>query len=87
MEKKCWFHCSFNSVQVTSVKFRITHKLILAASYFLTLSIILYLTWNVPYRQNRTALDISGAIGPVAISLVTFMVLRNKNKKRAEIVD
>ena len=67
-------------IWITSAKFRIADKLILAASYFLTLSILLFLTWNVPYRQNRTALDMAWVIGPAAISLVTFVVLKTKKK-------
>ena len=66
---------------LTFVKFRIINKLILAASYFLTLGLILVLTWNVSYRQHRTSLDIAWTIAPAAISWVTFIILRNKKKR------
>lgn len=68
-------------IWITSVNFRIADKLVLAASYFLTLSLVLVLTWNVPYRQNRALLDTTWAVAPAAISLVTFIILRNKNKR------
>jgi hypothetical protein len=68
-------------IWITSVKFRIADKLILAAAYFLTLSMILALTWNVPYRQNKATLDLAWIVGPAAITLVTFMMLRKKKKR------
>ena len=63
-----------------SIKFRLIDKLILAVSYFLTLTLILYLTWDVDYRQNRTALDIFWTVGPAAICLITFVVLKKRRR-------
>jgi hypothetical protein len=68
-------------IWITSIKFRMADKLILAASYFLSLILILFFTWNVPYRQNRTSIDIAWIVGPAVTSLVTFLILRNKEKR------
>jgi hypothetical protein len=69
-------------IWIASIKFRIADKLILATSYFLTLSLILALTWNVPYRQNRVLLYIAWILSPAAISLITFVVSRSKRKQQ-----
>ena len=65
-------------ILLLSIKFGIVDKLILAVSYFMTLAIIFNLTWNVDHTQNRIAVDISWAIGPAAISLITFFILKKK---------
>jgi len=62
------------------MKFQILNMVKLAASYVLTLSMILSITWDVPYRQNRTSLAIDWIVGPAAITLATFIVLRKKEK-------
>ena len=69
-------------IWIATVKFRIFYKLVLAASYFLTLSMILALTWNVSYRENKTTLEIAWIVGPAIITLITFIVLRKKKKHR-----
>lgn len=69
-------------IWVTSVKFRIAEKLILATSYFLTLSLILVLTWNIPYRQNRVLVNVAWTIAPAAIALLTFIILRKKKRAK-----
>ncbi|RYE53408.1 MAG: hypothetical protein EOP48_14455 [Sphingobacteriales bacterium] len=71
-------------IWITSIKFRLAYKLLLAASYFLTLSLILAFTWNVPYKQNRTFLDIAWAITPAVITLFIFIALRKKNKRETK---
>ena len=74
-------------ILVTSIKFKIADKLILAAAYFLTLIIVLYLSWDVPYRQNKTLLDLVWTIGPAAVVLITFFVLKIKRGTRTETLD
>lgn len=71
-------------IWVVFVKGRITDKLILGASYVIALTIILFATRDVPYRQNRTALDSILIFGPAATLLITFIILRFKRKKKVE---
>jgi hypothetical protein len=68
-------------ILLLSIRLRKTYKLIIAASYLLTLSLIVYSTSDIPYTQNKTALNIALTIGPGAAALVTFIFLKAKHKK------
>ena len=59
-------------------------KLLLAAIYFLTLGLIVFATWNLSYRQNRTMLDFAMILGPVAATLTAFFFLKLRKKSGAE---
>jgi hypothetical protein len=63
-------------------KMKAVQKLVLGASYFLAIGLIVYFTRNVPYRQNRTFLDLLLSFGPAIVATVTFFILRARVKNR-----
>jgi hypothetical protein len=64
---------------IISLKIGIQKKLILMGSYFLTLSLIILCTWDMPYLQNRMLIDLMLILGPAIITFVTYFVLRKIN--------
>ncbi len=69
-------------IVLTSLKIKVAKKLVLFVIYFLTLSSILCISWNVPYRQNRTVLDLSWTLGPATTTLIAFLIFRLRDKDR-----
>jgi uncharacterized membrane protein len=67
-----------------SLKIKIAKKLVLAVIYFLTLGVILCISWNTPYRDNRTALDLSWTLGPAITTLIASLIFRFRDKDRME---
>lgn len=57
-----------------------TDKLILLLSYLLSLTAVIYFTWNIPYRQNKTIIDVCWILGPGLASLTTFLILKNRKR-------
>ena len=60
------------------------NKLSLFLVYLLSLCAIVFLSWNVPYRQNRTILDASLIVGPAVMTLIAFGYLKKKEKSRTQ---
>jgi RsiW-degrading membrane proteinase PrsW (M82 family) len=68
------------AIWLGSLKFKIAHKLILATSYFLTLSLVLFTTWNTPYRENKVLLNIAWTITPAFVCLTTYLFIKKRKK-------
>jgi hypothetical protein len=69
-------------ILLTSSKLKVRQKLILGASYFITMGLIVCFTWNVPYSQNRTFLDLALSLGPAAVAALTYFILKFHNRNR-----
>jgi D-alanyl-lipoteichoic acid acyltransferase DltB (MBOAT superfamily) len=65
-------------IWLTSTKLRIANKLILLASYFLSIGVIILLTWNLPYRQNKALTDMLWVLGPAFLSFLTYLILKRR---------
>ena len=59
------------------IKLRGFYKLILAVTYCVALAFIIGLTWNMPYNQNRSLIDLLISLGPVLITSILFFILRH----------
>ena len=57
-------------------KLIVPKKVLLGTTYFLTLGLIVLLSWNVPYRENQTVLDLAMTTGPAITTLIVFLFLR-----------
>jgi hypothetical protein len=71
-------------VFLVSSKINISKRLLLGATYFFTLGLIVLLSWNVPYGRNRTILDLSMTLGPAITTLVAFLFLRFRKRSTAQ---
>ncbi len=65
-------------IWLASAKLLIANKLILLVSYFLSLGVIVLLTWNLPYRQNKALTDMLWVLGPALLSFLTFLILKRR---------
>ncbi len=63
-----------------SSKLHRTDKLILLLSYLFSLTAVIYFTWNIPYSQNKTIIDVCWILGPGLASLITFLILKNRKR-------
>lgn len=69
-------------ILLISLKIKGGKKFVLAVIYFLTLGSILCLSWNVPYRQNRTVIDLSCTVGPAVTTLIAFFIFKVRDNGR-----
>jgi hypothetical protein len=67
---------------MAAAKWRIAIKLKLAAAYFLTLILIIGISWDLPYSPYRTVIDLVWSLAPGAAAFVTFLLIANKNKQK-----
>jgi len=63
-------------ILIISLKIRVIEKLILSIMYFVTFGLMLYIFWNLPYRQNHTAIDLSISLGPALLTLIVYIFLK-----------
>jgi hypothetical protein len=63
-------------ILITFIMIRVVEKLILSVVYFLAVGLMLYIFWNLPYRQNHTAIDLSISLGPALLTLITYIFLK-----------
>ena len=61
---------------IISLKIKVVDKLILSVVYFVTFGLMLYIFWNLPYRQNKTAIDLSISLGPTLLTLIVYIFLK-----------
>ena len=61
-------------------KLAVPQKVLLGTTYLLTFGLIILLTWNVPYRENRIVLDLAMTIGPAITTLIAFLFLRFRKR-------
>ena len=61
-------------------KLPVAKKLLLGSIYCLTLALIVFLTWDVPYQRNRTILDLTIALGSAVISMISYLIIRYPNQ-------
>jgi glycerol-3-phosphate acyltransferase PlsY len=66
------------------IDFRLSDKAVLTASYFLTLGLMAVVTQGLPYRENKTLLDITWITTPAVICLVTLIIMKRRKKRRSK---
>jgi energy-coupling factor transporter transmembrane protein EcfT len=68
-------------VIVALIRFKIVGKLLLVSIYIISTIIIIILTFNIPYRDNKIVIDISSIGGPIALTIAGYLIFKNKYQK------
>ena len=71
----------FFLVVLIAIKLNPSGKSVLVIVYFVTLFLMLYLTSDIPYRNNRNIINSCLGLVPIGACLITFWILRVNNKK------
>ena len=65
-------------ILIIFIKIRVVEKLILSVVYLVAFGLMLYIFWNLPYRQNSTTIDLSISLGPALLTLIIYIFLKTR---------
>ncbi|MBS1502649.1 MAG: hypothetical protein JST32_11345 [Bacteroidetes bacterium] len=71
----------FFLVALIALKLSYSTKSVLAIVYFLTLFLIIYITRDIPYRDNMNTINSCLGLIPIGVCLIIFLIVKAKNKK------
>jgi TctA family transporter len=66
---------------ITLIRLKIVGKLILFSIYIISTIIVVMLTYHLPYRDNKTVIDLSTIGGPIGLTIAGYLIFKNKYQK------